>query len=249
MESIMYALVGFGLGLFGFYYGFARLQLKRLIETTPTSTVRSIAMGTVEVQGIVAPAKKTLLTSPLSGKPCVYYAYAVEEYRSSGKHSRWVTIRSGSKGTPFFARDKTGSVLVDPQGAKIEIPKDIRYGSRLGRDPPKSVQKFLKTERIPFESFFGMNKTMRFTESYIAPEDTLYVLGYAQDNPHVEEGTGQKNEEDIVIGKGGRVFFISDKPEKDILKTLSWNVYLFIYGGAALSLACLAVILIYFGLF
>lgn len=242
------SLVGFFGGLGLFYQGFGWLKQKRMIENIPTSKVRSIAMGMVEVYGSVVPIKAKILKSPLSEKECVYYTYTIEEYRSSGKSSRWVTIKSGSDQSLFFLKDDSGAVLVNPDGATVDIPSDFTYQTRMGKDPPGAVIKFLVANKLSYESFFGLNKTMRFTESYVAPGDKLYIIGEAQDNPHLEDGSAKKNEEDIMIAKGGNFYYISDKPEAEVLRSYGWWVAGGLFGGVALAVGSLIVMLLYLGI-
>lgn len=210
------------LGVLFFWGGFRTLKKKRLIENTPTSKIRSLAMGLVEIYGTVIPKKKTL-TSPLTSKDCVYYDYKVQEYRKRGKRSSWVTIRSGTDMTPFELKDETSSVLVDPIGAEVSIPEDFTFESGLLRkDPPNNIKDFLRKNNLTYEGLLGINKQMRFAESYITQKDKLFILGTAGDNPNVKEATSKKNVEDIMIQKGSNnIYFISDKQEKEVLKKLS----------------------------
>ncbi|MBI5389437.1 hypothetical protein HZB01_03595 [Candidatus Woesearchaeota archaeon] len=248
-KVFIYSAVGFFTGLYLFYKGFTWLQQKKMIENTPTSKVRSIAMGRVEVYGAAVPDKGKVLQSPLSRKNCVYYRCIIEEYRHAGKSSRWVTLKDENDGIPFFLQDETGKVLVDPIGADIEIPKDAQYNSSFGRDPPKEVQFFLKTQNIAFEGLFGANKQMRFTEYYIAPQDKLYIMGTAMKNPAVKASAVGVENVMIAKGKNYPTYYISDRAEKDILKSLRWKVFGGIVGGAALSVVCLGIMLAYLGLF
>jgi hypothetical protein len=52
-DILFYSVGGLLLGLYVFYRGFHHFRRKRLIENTPTSKVRSIAMGLVEIFGTV----------------------------------------------------------------------------------------------------------------------------------------------------------------------------------------------------
>ena len=66
-------------GSVSLFYGFSRLKKYMLINNTPTSKIRSVAMGLVEIKGSVV-AKDTLKT-PFSNQDCIYYEYEVREYR------------------------------------------------------------------------------------------------------------------------------------------------------------------------
>ena len=116
----IFLLIGFII----IYIGFRFFKTKHLIENTPTSKIRSLAMGFAEVAGTVLPFnERSVLISPFSNQKCVYYEYFIEEYRSSGKNSSWVTIRHEKEKRPFYIKDDTGKVLVDPTEAQIDLLK------------------------------------------------------------------------------------------------------------------------------
>ena len=237
------ALMGLGFGIFSFIVGLRKLFLKRMIENIPTSKARSVAMGLVEVYGEVVPIKT--LKSPFCGKDCVYYKYQIEEMRSDGKSSHWATLKKEEESTPFRLRDETGEIIVDCKGANVEISYDHRFESSTGRDPPPQVVSFLKASRIAHEGFLGINKHMRYTEWFISPKEKVYVLGTASDNPNVK--LTSKGMENVIIKKGDneKLFYVSDRSEKDILKSMNWKVILGVFGGAALTVGCLAFMIFY----
>jgi hypothetical protein len=209
-------------------WGLLSFKMKRLIENTPTSKIRSIAMGLVEIYGEVEPLKNNILKSPFSNNDCVYYKYKVEELRQSGKSTTWVTVKKGEEKKLFHLKDETGSVLIDLTGAKIDIPTDNIFDSSLGKDPPETVKQFLSTRNVAWEGFlFGINKTMKYTEYFIAPGDKLYIMGNADDNPYVKEASAEKSVQDIMIQKGKfeKIYYISDKQEKAILFRYTLKTY------------------------
>jgi hypothetical protein len=241
------AIVGLILGLVLFFSGFSTLKFKRLIENTPTSKIRSLAMGLVEVYGEALPINKPL-KSPLSQTDCVYYFVNIEEYRSQGKHSSWVSVYVTQSKERFYIKDDTGKVVVDPEFAVMDLPADNVSQSSFGKDPSKQITGFLTKNNISYEGLLGANKTMRYTETFIAPKDKLYVMGTATTNTDVSATS--KNSDNIIITKGDKknIFYISDSQEKDILKKLNRTVLWSIYGGGALTLACLVILLLRFGM-
>ncbi|MBI2345508.1 MAG: hypothetical protein HYV03_01165 [Deltaproteobacteria bacterium] len=243
-------VVGFFAGIAFFFNGFRTLKRKHLIENTPTSKVRSLAMGQVEVSGAAAPWKETL-AAPFTEHACLYYSYTIEEYRRSGKSSRWVTVDKENRGVPFLLRDETGAVLVDPAWADVDIPEDYQEVSGMGNDPSTKVQGFVRQKGISFEGFLGVNKKMRFTEYHIAPQDRVFILGTAADNPYVKEATAIEGIADVMIQKGpkGSCYYIADKSEKECLRSHAWGTAAQVYGGAALTVACLVYILAQMHLF
>ena len=56
---------------------------------------------------------------PLSGIPCAWWRYKVEE-RSNSRESRgWSTVDSGTSEVSFLLDDGTGQCLIDPRGAEV----------------------------------------------------------------------------------------------------------------------------------
>lgn len=248
--NVAYPFLGFFLGLFIFLRGMLLLKQKRMIENIPTSKIRSVAMGLVEIFGEVIPTEKKILKSPFSNEDCVYYRYKVQEYRNTGKNSRWVTVKKDEKGIPFFIRDSTGSVLVDPRGAKIDISRRNEYRSGMGSDPPEQVNKFMSSHDMSFNSLFGINKKMRFMEWFLGVNEKIYVMGTAKDNPFLEETKAKSGVEDVMIGKGRheKIFYMSNKKEGEILKRLTFFSVGGIMGGAFLALGSLALVFLYFNI-
>lgn len=244
-KFFLLSVFGFFAGLYFFLKGFGWLKQKRLIENTPTSKIRSIAMGLVEVYGEALSAEGMIFKSPFSNNDCVYYKYTIEEYRQAGKSSHWATVKSGEKQTHFFVKDDTGYVLVDPKGADMEIPMDSQFNSGMGQDPPKIVKAFLENSGMSFEGFLGMNKKMRFREYYIAPGDNLYVMGTAGNNPYTRAMAGGADSIMIQKGKREKIFYISDKPEKEVIKSFGWKAIGGVLGGGAVTIASLFYILSY----
>jgi len=197
-----YTVLGGFLLLFGlllFIGGFYWFKRKRLMENIPTSKIRALAMGLVEIYGDVVSAG-TLLTSPLTKKSCVYYHYMVQKYKKPTKKQsgRWVTVQTEIKSIQFYLQDDTGKVLVDPTKASIEISADNQ-----------------KTDG-----------DTRYVECLIEPNNQLYIMGTAGENP-VKNIASADHMDNIMIQQGTneKFYYISDKSEKQILKSLSLRPY------------------------
>jgi hypothetical protein len=225
------------LGIVGFFHGFQLRKKKKLIEDIPTSTVRGMAMGLTEVKG-KAGIFRGPLRSCFAKAECVFYHYKIEEYRSSGKSSRWVTIAEYWSPEYFCLEDGTGKVLVNPVGAECYLRTDRQYGTGMGGADKESFLQTLEGLGIKTAGFAGFGKTLRCSETYVMPGDDLYVLGTATENPFV---TGSSRGcENICIQKESSSFFcISDESEKELLATMSGKMYLFLYGGPLLTVVCL----------
>jgi len=232
------------IGLAVFVIGFIFFRKKRFIENIPTSKIRSIAMGLVEIFGQVIPIKERTFKSPFTDKECVYYQFTIEEYRSSGKNSHWVTIKKGEQRGLFYLKDDTGRVMIDPTGATIEARKDFEYQSGFGKDPPEQVIRFLNANNLSHEGFFGLNKTMRYRETIIIPDDTVYIMGTAGEN-YFNKVRTEDHVDSIIIKKGKyeKEYYISDKSEKQILKNFALLTYIMWCFG--MMLIIIGVILLY----
>jgi len=75
---------------------------------------------------------------------------------------------------------------------------------------------------------------MRYRESFIEPSDKLYIIGTAGDNPFIDDATAKKGVEDVLIQKGKheKLYYISDKSERNVLKYLKRKVVFGIGAGS-----------------
>ena len=171
---------GIGAGCLLFAGGFALWRRERTIEDTPASRVRSMALGRVALQGKAVPWVSDLL-APLSGVPCCWYRYKVEEERRSGRSRAWHTISSGdSAAWAFYLEDETGRVLVQPEGAELEISADLSV-TRPDLDGPLGAR--LAVLGVDTTTLFGLQRPLRVTEWRLVQGDPVYVLGVAQERP------------------------------------------------------------------
>jgi len=170
-------------GLYLFYHGFSLLQRKRLIMNTPSSKIRSAAVGLVEVSGLAA--GPYTLTAPITGKDCYYYRTMVWQWKQHGKSSSWVKEADESVHVPFFLEDNTGRVLVNPQGAEMDIHRDFQdeFGSSVfssSLEIPSNITNFLLMHGV------STDKRTKVEEYCIKPKNALFVLGTLASNPGIE---------------------------------------------------------------
>ncbi|MFC1527856.1 GIDE domain-containing protein [Candidatus Neomarinimicrobiota bacterium] len=241
--NILVPISGFIVGVVLFIAGLKWFGYKRLIENIPTSKIRSIAMGLVEIFGRVVPIEKNVLNSPFSNTECVYYKYTVERWVKRNDRHYWQVVNSGKTSLPFILKDNTGSVLINPIGADIDI-KSITFSSGVGQDPPLIIQNFLNSNNLNYEGFFGINYRMRYRESIIVPGESLFIIGSALDNPFKDDGTAQHSVEDIMIHRGkGKLFHISQKAETGVIKTYLMKALGGLIVGSLLIIICFNILL------
>lgn len=233
-----------------FFFGFKDLRRKRLIENIPTSTVRGLAMGLVEVIG--KPNADTLCLSPLSKTPCVLYSYTVEPYSPFGpkKHDK-IIAKGDNFQCPFWLDDGTGRILIFPREAEIIMPFKYVFDVKLQtgvKDIPPALIEFMEKNGIKYE-----NIMYSFKECRIDPEDTVYVLGTARKAKNLlkmhkheltEQQKGRIDVSDVMIAKGDKksVFIISNKSQKWLVKKIAQDSHA-VFAGAILALASLFFIL------
>ncbi|MBN1354429.1 MAG: hypothetical protein JW994_07155 [Candidatus Omnitrophica bacterium] len=177
-RDVVCAIFFFAFGVWYFFFGFNRFRRKRLIENIPTSTIRGLAMGLVELSGKAE--TKIPIKSPLTQTDCVLYMYKIEERRRSGRSSSWATIASGNSfAYPFLVNDGTGRAMVFPTGAEMILPVDYKFTTGIFKDMPETLIDFMEKNRIRHSSWLG-SRTLRFKEWFIKENEPVYILGTAQ---------------------------------------------------------------------
>ena len=143
--------------------GFHFIRLKRRIENTPTSKVRSLAMGLVEIHGR---AKRCYaLVAPMTQSACVWYR--LRKYRKDNNKSWKLVKEVNSNHVPFLVDDGTGRVNVDPAGATVKAK--VQQAGYPGQSP------------LTFTAFgSSYAEDEKWIEDIIYEGTSIYVLGYAQ---------------------------------------------------------------------
>jgi hypothetical protein len=94
----------------------ANYRRYRQIHDLPTSKVASAAQGYVELLGQARMLPGTQVLSRLSGSPCCWYSYQIEE---KGSNDKWQTVDSGRSVERFLLLDETGQCVISPEGAEV----------------------------------------------------------------------------------------------------------------------------------
>jgi hypothetical protein len=105
-----------GMATFSLYAWLQALKRRRAITHTPTSRIVSAAQGYTELQGRGQQLDGPPLRSHLSGRPCLWYRWHVEE---RGSNNKWRTVEHGASDNAFLLDDSSGGCLVNPSGADI----------------------------------------------------------------------------------------------------------------------------------
>ncbi|MCX7718309.1 MAG: LemA family protein [Candidatus Sumerlaeaceae bacterium] len=189
---------------------------KRLIDDTPTLTTRGVFIGLVELKGTAE--SEAPLHGWLSGQPCVWYAWSVEEhwertvtetYTDSAGRSRtrtrtesgWKTVDSGGESQPFYLRDADGEILIRPDGA--EIQPETTLLEDCGPEHP------LYYGKGPAHAVADSTDRRRFKERAIPLHSNLYVFGYAREREDVVAP-------EIAQHRDAPLFLISTHTEQEV---------------------------------
>ena len=215
----------------------------RLLHDLPTSKVQGVFIGLVEVKG--SAESEAPFTSYLAGSSCVFYSWAVEERWSrtvtetytddKGKsqtrtreESGWTTVDQGGESGPFFIKDDTGSLLVRPDGAKIE-PLEF-FSETVSRIDP------LYYDKGPDGSVGDSDHVRRFVERGIPLHAPLFVVGHARERADVVAP-------EIAEDRAAAEFIISTRSEEKLTSALAgWSWFWWSLGFLIISLPFLLVV-------
>lgn len=140
-------------GYFLNQFAFVEIHKLRDWERLPRTEILAVIPGEVNLEGRVEFSGDDRLTSPVTGTPCVFFRYVIEELKkdSEGKSS-WRTIRDETKLAKFLLADATGVIPIDPS-------RDVPWDSHAVNSKTKGNQ--------------------RFTEHILVPGRNAYVIGMA----------------------------------------------------------------------
>jgi len=274
--------VGFGAGIFWFVKGFRVYREYRVLADTPEIPIRSVAMGLVEIHGRAN--AETTVPSPVTRTPCCFYKVDIERWIRDKDGGHWSHTATDAQGVKFYLEDSTGKVLVDAQGAELDLLQTGKaetgrgLGRSLGRllwgkgDPALATGPMASDAdllayalsavgtRGAASSFdvrsilpglggslnLGRDSSDRFrlTEYLILPGHWYDIAGTCAENPTPQD---EHDRNLIMKGTNEPTFLISWRSEKGIKHSLRRRAALHIFGGAALSVGCLGILLAKFG--
>ncbi|MEW6378908.1 MAG: hypothetical protein AB1611_04805 [bacterium] len=252
------------LGLILFIHSFVLLQRKKIIENCPTSKIRSMPMGQVEIKGHAR--QKYYLKSPHTLTDCVYYSYKVYEKVRRKDEYRCVLKESADSGlVPFYLEDETGKALVLPGEAIIHAgTSQTMLGDPLvkifGASPSCSgtEREIVETvipvgqplyvigfaRRLKVSSQEKKKMLIEKIRSLKADQGRLKQYDLDRDGTLSQEewdAARKKMEEDVLleglsdqestndtvaVGENplGGLFYISDRGEERIIRSMAWKI-------------------------
>jgi hypothetical protein len=247
----LYAGLGLIAGPILFAHGFRDFRLRRLMQNTPTSRIRSMPMGLVEVSGLVEP--RSAVIAPFSGRDCVFWELDIA---TRTRRSGWTVVHRNASGHPFFLRDDTGVALVYPKDATTRLRPGMQEECP-GIQLPDCYARYMADQHLAFRALWRAG-VMRFRERVIEAGQPVYVLGTATPRPHsiaisddeVLSATGTEDlrakplrvrdqETAAVIRRGEhqKTFVLSEESERELTLTLGVRSLAELFGGPLITLA------------
>ncbi|MFM6929531.1 MAG: hypothetical protein ACKOX6_13770 [Bdellovibrio sp.] len=177
LKLITFCLIIGGVTL---YRGLRKFLTKRKVEDLALSKITSAAQGLIEIEGQAWP---TALRKCIDGRPVCFWSVQVQEYRSSGKNSKWETVYTFETSDDFLALDDTGACLIQPLSAQLEISETI-----IPKNKMSELQLSFLSDSLPlaaryfqggggiFGSLFENN--VRLIEKKILAGAPIYARGH-----------------------------------------------------------------------
>src|ERR1700677_729810 len=224
--------VGLIVAVIGIVASLHAYRRKRLIDNLPTSKTQGVFIGRVELKGTAQCAQP--LMSYLASAACVYYYYQIEERWSrmvtetvtdnkgntrteTHEESGWTTVASGGQQTPFYLQDDTGSLLVRPEGARIEALSVF--------DQQCSRFDALYYAKGPAGGIIDSDHVRRFTENAIPVQAPLFIVGPARERDDVVAP-------ELAADPKAGDYLISVRSQEAVSSGLGWRIVLFFLLGA-----------------
>lgn len=224
VAALQFTVLGAILG----YVGYRRLvpEVRRL-RGDPLSVREATTVDRpVEFRGTVEP-EDHYVEAPFTGTHCVAFEYEAEEYVSSGQHSHWDTLASGSQSLPFRLADDTGSILVDPAGGELTLQSG--WSEEVGADETAEgrVREFL--ERLEVEpgegSEFavgpisvGTGDRRRYSEDRLDVGETVSVYGRPAYDADAGGEWGSDAVDAAVRATDDEPFVVADSPSVPLVR-------------------------------
>jgi len=162
-------------GVQGWQAWSAHQRIRRIVDT-PNTPMDQITDGPVQVTGVVS-ALSTVVESPLSKVPCVWWELHVEEY-IGGKSKSWKTrVREYGSGT-LLLEDDSGACQVGLERVECILEPDSHIKTGTYNTADAKLTEALAQFGFATQGWL-FSKSIRCTETYLEVGDEVFALGFA----------------------------------------------------------------------
>lgn len=226
----IFGTILFVIGIIVTLTGLKNFRRRKRILATPTSPIaQAPGNAPVEIKGRIVPGEQGVLQAPFSGRHAVWARITVMEHRQSGRSSYWATIIKEVDQREFFVDDGSGQLAkIVPQGAEVILDAQQVASSGTFNDASPHLQAFLASRGHSTTSWLGFNKSMRYTEELLVPQDPLYALGPSrrEAGPPVNDGYRMSPSSQLVLFAGmgeQHELILTNKSEDQLVSRLLWG--------------------------
>lgn len=273
----VYLTLGFGLGIYCFVKGFRIYREYRVLADTPEIPIRSMAMGLVEIHGkakgertVTGPVTgtpclfyKVAVEKWVTDKNGGHWSKAGTEvdgplfYLEDGTGRVLVNAHGAELDLIQSGRRETGSSFGRSISSLFKGPGSSSLGPTLGPAEDTLVAYAESLATGVHSSFSGLNigigrgislassNRYRLTEFLILPDHWYDITGTCIENQNCQD----IHDRNIILkGQNEPTFLISWRSEKEIEGKLRNRAMKYVFGGSALAVACLGLLMAYWGL-
>jgi hypothetical protein len=187
------AAVAGGAALAAWYYAPRQKILRALREVSVTPVRDAIDGELVRVVGRLRPGPR-LLQAPLSGRACALFEVEVDLKVKRGKSSQWRPLIRESEAIDFFLEDDTGRALVRIAERQTALVLDHEQRSGFLDDPTPALEAYVARHGHETTGGFGLNRTLRYREGVLEPDETVAVLGRGRWEDDPDPGAARAGE-------------------------------------------------------
>jgi hypothetical protein len=228
------------LGLYLYFRGLRALRLKRYLQNVPRSTIRSAAIGPVEISGkAVGPYT---IVPPNGTQECLCYWRITE-----AKTLQFVSA-------PLYLDDGTGKLMISPRALDMSlIPALLEPGIYGAVSPGETIFVLGSLEQNPWvhpQEETNRDELTRIGPGFVSRAEAEVLRSAA--SPLFYPAEVERESEDRfdlfphkILMKGSGPFIISRRSQREVLAALKWKIYSGVWGGPVLTLFGLANLILF----
>jgi hypothetical protein len=166
-----------------YYFNKKQIILRKLKKFKPKRITQFRTNELTKVTGKVLEVKQPFVM-PFSKRKCVAYVIEIRQKVKSGKNSRWKTLVNKEDIQDFFIEKDGELVMVKPSLESSNyfsyFLEDKSVSSGTFNDPSPEFEKVLNDFNVDSSNWFGLNKTLKYTERILEIGETITVGGIAK---------------------------------------------------------------------